>query len=738
MRQPRVLVGLALLVVGVAEGRTFAQDVDLTPGTMGIVKEPTEEQVKEAAKRQISLVRPNLLAIVRANRDNRKRGFARIDPGKAAPPEDEIVVGPPRKEMSLDTPTAIPNAVDNSSLPYMPPVGNQQALSSCVAWATTYYQLSYETALARRSAVPTCFSPKWTYNLINSGTDAGSSVTDAYALLTSSGAPTLAQFPYDANFRAWDLNLQDWISAIGYRSNNYTVGFLHTAPGMSSAKQLLANGHILVFCTYIGSWNFTRIAAEPATSSDTATLGFVRKLGKAEQGTETTRKAGAAERQNDPPGDNGTTTGTTNPCVGQAAVTYQSGTAGAHAMTIVGYDDDLWVDINGNGVVDPGEKGCFKVVNQWGTTWGNAGFMWVPYDAFFSASQVTNGPTNNRTMLAQSGEFFAMTCKAAYSPSVIAELTIDSDRRNEFTVALGVSDSATPPPPFSFLYPAALKKGGSWAFDGSTPTTTPTRATFAFDASDLAAASSASNYFLQVFASGTGTTLVDYRLLAASSSDPIPLATGLPAAVSGTVTVFIPLAATTPPLAQPPVPAITATQTQQSSGVSVAFDGTGSTDPGGSIVSYVWTFGDGSPQATGATTQHLYQATGTFNASLTVTDSAGLSASASYTVTIAAMPPTIGAPSNLTATLMSRGRGRRRSEVVQLAWSASPDDTGNMSYTIYRSLDGATAVALDSTSSTAYEDATTSSKRGTYSYYVVANDASGNASAQSNTASVSR
>jgi len=37
--------------------------------------------------------------------------------------------------------------------------------------------------------------------------------------------------------------------------------------------------------------------------------------------------------------------------------------------------------------------------------------------------------------------------------------------------------------------------------------------------------------------------------------------------------------------------------------VAITFDGTGSVDPGGEIVSYEWDFGDGS---TGAVTSHSY------------------------------------------------------------------------------------------------------------------------------------
>jgi 2-oxoglutarate dehydrogenase complex dehydrogenase (E1) component-like enzyme len=52
----------------------------------------------------------------------------------------------------------------------------------------------------------------------------------------------------------------------------------------------------------------------------------------------------------------------------------------------------------------------------------------------------------------------------------------------------------------------------------------------------------------------------------------------------------------------------------------------------------LWTFGDGSAAQTGCTPVHNYIATGTFTASLTVTDSSGTTASATHAVTVQAAP----------------------------------------------------------------------------------------------------
>jgi hypothetical protein len=68
-------------------------------------------------------------------------------------------------------------------------------------------------------------------------------------------------------------------------------------------------------------------------------------------------------------------------------------------------------------------------------------------------------------------------------------------------------------------------------------------------------------------------------------------------------------------------------------GVPVNFDGSGSSDAGGSIVSYDWDFGDGT-QGSGATTSHTYAAEGVYTVTLTVTDSDTQTAVDSTTATI--------------------------------------------------------------------------------------------------------
>jgi len=84
--------------------------------------------------------------------------------------------------------------------------------------------------------------------------------------------------------------------------------------------------------------------------------------------------------------------------------------------------------------------------------------------------------------------------------------------------------------------------------------------------------------------------------------------------------------------AVPPVAVATASVSEGLAPLAVDFNSAGSTDADGTIVEYFWDFGDGNT-STDANPAHTYNPVGTFTSVLTVTDSQGLKASDSLTIT---------------------------------------------------------------------------------------------------------
>jgi len=114
----------------------------------------------------------------------------------------------------------------------------------------------------------------------------------------------------------------------------------------------------------------------------------------------------------------------------------------------------------------------------------------------------------------------------------------------------------------------------------------------------------------------------------------------------------------------PPTAVASAVPTGGDLPLTVTFDGSASTDPDGTIVAYLWDFGDGAYDS-GVTTVHTYTSAGTYTATLLVRDNLGATATDTVVI-IVTDSNAINAPSNLAARVASR--------VVTLTWR---DNSGN-------------------------------------------------------------
>jgi PKD repeat protein len=123
---------------------------------------------------------------------------------------------------------------------------------------------------------------------------------------------------------------------------------------------------------------------------------------------------------------------------------------------------------------------------------------------------------------------------------------------------------------------------------------------------------------------------------------------------------------------QPPTAMATATPTTGSAPLTVNFDGTGSSDPEGSPLTYAWDLdGDGAyDDSTASRPTYTYTASGSYAAKLRVTDSGGLSGTATVTITVGNTPPTA------TITTPAAGTTWKVGDVISFSGSATDPQQG--------------------------------------------------------------
>jgi PKD repeat protein/C1A family cysteine protease len=575
---------------------------------------------------RVKKVKLNKMGLERVNKEHQKQGLKKLTDADVSivPTGKEIegVIGAPEETApAIDplsvAPMAIPSSVDNSTLKYFPPVRSQGSLPSCGPFSGTYYTMTYMHAMARNLDAKTGgdafrFSPKWTYNMLNDGALNGSWYYSAWDIGLKHGAATWSEFPYDSDYRAWSTNPAVWRNAIDRRLDQYGyVANTNTDAGIEQVKQLLVNGYILNFPTYISSWQWKTIGNDPATGEDDAV-------------------------------------------VGKRICYWVNGTAGYHAMTVVGYNDNIWVDINGNGTVDAGEKGAFRIANSWGTGWEEAGFAWMAYDALKNPSAVSGGPVTGRQLGWSPARAHWVTARTTYQPALIAEFTLLHARRNELRVTLGVS-SVTASTPSQIWTPQMIyADGGAYAFNG---TATACDGTFMFDFSDIApSGGDPMRYYLGVYDTVTGesVTIKDFRMLDTTNGDIEVICSPMP--VTGDnrqLYPFVEYGFNDGNI--PPVATAKATAVSGMAPLAVSFSAAGSYDPDGTIASYEWDFGDGTT-GSGVTVNHTYITSGNFQVTLTVTDNRTSTNEDWLTIQVASNPLNVVSVKDIAMSLQQSSR----------------------------------------------------------------------------------
>ena len=361
------------------------------------------------------------------------------------------------KAQALDGDSDLPSKVDNSQSKYFPPIKSQGRVGSCVAWAETYYQFSYtqNKKLNRTATYENSFSPLWTYNFTNFSDDIGSYDSATYSVLRNIGAPTIKNSPNITDPAKWTVTKEAFDEAQKYKLSSYS--YISTGDGetpitnskssnLDTVKTALINGEVLTFSTH-ASYGFT--------------YGIIQKNSQVPENTK---------------------------YAGQYIVPYLVSTRGGHRMTIVGYDDDIWYDINEDGKVQEGEKGAFKVANSWGDDWMNNGYIWISYDSINRTSSVNNSTVlSNRVRANCINDIARISVKPVSDCSNInLEYTLSSKSRNDIEIKITAKNKNSGVTYSSYSEPFETYSNyyvnNDYSFDG---TKTEAKGTFTYDLNSI-------------------------------------------------------------------------------------------------------------------------------------------------------------------------------------------------------------------------------------------------------------
>lgn len=229
----------------------------------------------------------------------------------------------------INIPNNLPENYDLSS--DMPPVRSQGNQGSCVAWATSYYLKSYQEKIQdnyQYLSYEDVMSPAFVYNQskVTENCNSGSTIIRALDVLKESGVNNWKDFPYSDEVCS-NLPTAELLNAAS--QNKIKEYFkIDISSASSDPNYTLIN----VVKTLVQDKNPIIISLDwQNISFETRNLELVATKAKAVR----------------------------TPACG-------------HVVLIVGYSNTLK---------------AFKVINSWGTKWGNKGYGWIHYDFFL--------PTNN-------------------------------------------------------------------------------------------------------------------------------------------------------------------------------------------------------------------------------------------------------------------------------------------------------------------------------------------------------
>jgi len=260
----------------------------------------------------------------------------------------------------------------------LPPVGDQVVGGSCYAWAAAYYYLTHlqwqEYGWDVNEPAHQ-FSPAFVYNLTNGGVDNGAwegenARHDAFELLKTLGCATMEDMPYSyTGYRTFPSETA-FRNGINFRTLSTHHIETRTDSGLQVLKDHLLAGNLAVMGIY-GYQNLNNINSYNNIYCQSQVSG---------------------------------------------------GRLYWHEVTVVGYNDTL---VTADGI------GAFRLINEWGTGWGDNGFFWMSYEA------VKHTQTSY-------GYVMYATDRIGYEPLLTATLEVGHSGRYNLVYEAGYGDPNSP------------------------------------------------------------------------------------------------------------------------------------------------------------------------------------------------------------------------------------------------------------------------------------------------------
>lgn len=307
----------------------------------------------------------------------------------------------------------LPEGVDNSKLKYFPEIFNQIG-GSCAQSSGIRYLFTYEmNALLDRTATKSnTFSYFYTWNFLNDGIDQGGFAEQGLDLARFNGAMTIGDFPdqTSAYSFSWPTGYDKYINAMHYRAREILTFPLTTEADILALKRYLYDrgngsdhGGIVSFSAQSSDWKFDNYYSGPSVT-------------------------------------------------GYRSLLTKLATTGAHAMTIVGYDD--LVEFTPDG----GEKttGAFIVANSYGTFYHDNGRYYLPYYFFLQSRPSMILSTDATGVVPENHE-----------PKIVFKVKVDYNSRNDLSFSLGVANKPyAESPTVTFVSNIANYQGGDYPMTG--------------------------------------------------------------------------------------------------------------------------------------------------------------------------------------------------------------------------------------------------------------------------------